>query len=118
MLYAIRDNQGQITSLSTSPQDNSAVVDIQDPEVIKFLSDGGESTSPLEFLQKSDNELGRIIEDLIDLLITKNTILFTDLPEVAQQKLLTRKLARSAHNKKTEQPLQTNNLILNDDETI
>lgn len=118
MLYAIRNTQGQITSLSATQQGNSSPVDIRDPEVNIFLSKGGEEFSPLEFLEKSDNDLSRIIEDLIDLLVTKNTILFTDLPEVAQQKLLTRKLARSAHSENTEQPLQTNNSILTDDETI
>lgn len=36
----------------------------------------------------------RIVEDLIDLLIQKNLILLTDLPQVAQNKLLARKHLR------------------------
>lgn len=117
MLFAIRNAQGQITSLSANPVDDSLPVDIQDPEVIMFLSRNNETNTPLEFLEKSDNEASRIIEDLIDLLVMKNTILFTELPEAAQQKLLTRKLARSAYSKSNDKP-STDNFILTDDETL
>lgn len=117
MLFAIRNAQGQISSLSANPVDNSMPVDIQDPEVILFLSRNNETNTPLEFLEKSDNETSRIIEDLIDLLVMKNTILFTDLPEAAQQKLLTRKLARSAYSTSSDRP-STGNSILTDDETL
>jgi len=118
MLYAIRNAQGQITSLTATPQGDSGPVDIEDPEVIVFLSKGGESATPQEFLERSDHELGRILEDVIDLLVRKNAILFTDLPEEAQQKLLSRKLARSAHSKHDQAVLEANNSILTDDETI
>ncbi|BBB27208.1 hypothetical protein [Amphritea japonica] len=117
MLYAIRNEQGQITSLSTHPVGNSTVADIADPEVAHFLSSNSEASSPQEFLEKSDSEVSRIIEDLIDLLISKNTILFTDLPEAAQQKLLTRKLARSAYDNEPAKP-SMGNFILTDDDTI
>ncbi|GGK80055.1 hypothetical protein [Amphritea balenae] len=117
MLFAIRNEAGLITSLSASPTDNSSVVDIQDPEVLMFLSSNNETNTPMEFLEKSDADVSRILEDLIDLLIAKKTILFTDLPEAAQQKILTRKLARSAfsHNNSDE---YISNPILADDETI
>lgn len=46
------------------------------------------------FLNESDIELVRVLEDLIDLLTAKHNILFTDLPEAAQEKLLKRKNAR------------------------
>lgn len=121
MFHAIRNAQGRIISLAESPQENSTPVNIQDEEVITFLSQGGENTSPLEFLQQSDGEISRILEDLIDLLIAKNSILFTDLPETAQQKLLRRKLARSAYSGDNSDTLafqRTNNSILMDDETI
>lgn len=117
MLFAIRNAQGQITSLSANQVDDSTPVDIQDPEVVRFLTRGNETNTPLEFLEKSDNETSRIIEDLIDLLVMKNTILFTDLPEAAQQKLLTRKLARTAYSTTPDKPA-TGNSILTDDETL
>ena len=37
----------------------------------------------------------RIVEDLIELLIQKNLIMFTDLPNAAQQKILMRNQIRS-----------------------
>ncbi|MEH6576597.1 MAG: hypothetical protein V7731_05920 [Amphritea sp.] len=121
MFNAIRNAQGRIISLAETPQENSTPVNIHDPEVISFLTKGGDSTSPLEFLQQSDAETSRIIEDLIDLLIAKRAILFTDLPEMAQQKLLRRKLARSAtSNDETgsNAPQSPDTFILVDDETI
>lgn len=117
MLYLIRNEQGQITSLSANPVINSTVADITDPEVVMFLASNNEASNPQEFLEKSDSDVSRIIEDLIELLISKNTILFTDLPEAAQQKLLSRKLARSAYDASPDTP-SLGNLILTDDDTI
>jgi len=118
MLYAVRDEQGRVTSLSANPVENSMVADISDPDVIAFLSNNSEAESPKELLDKTDSEVSRIIEDLIDLLISKQTILFTDLPEAAQQKLLTRKLARSAYKVDGNNQPVMDNSILGDDDTI
>ncbi|MDO6564125.1 hypothetical protein Q4488_12090 [Amphritea sp. 1_MG-2023] len=117
MLYAIRNEQGQVTSLSAHPTENSSLADIADPDVIRFLSNNNASESPQEILDKSDTEVSRIIEDLIDLLISKQTILFTDLPEPAQQKLLSRKLARSVYQS-DEHNASSDNSILSDDDSI
>ncbi|RTE66007.1 hypothetical protein EH243_10015 [Amphritea opalescens] len=117
MLYAIRNEQGQVTSLSAHPVEHSTVADIADPDVIRFLSSNNNTESPQEILDKSDTEVSRIVEDLIDLLIAKQTILFTDLPEPAQQKLLSRKLARSAYQSDENSPV-SNNSILSDDDSI
>ena len=51
------------------------------------------------FLNQSDIELIRVLDDLIDLLTDKHVFSFTDLPEAAQAKLLSRKNAREVlHN--------------------
>ena len=42
-------------------------------------------------LRESDLEVVRVLDDLINLLIEKNTIRFTDLPDAAQSKLLQRR---------------------------
>ena len=47
-------------------------------------------------LQSSDQSLVRVIEDVIDVLIAKKLISFTDLPEAAQAKLLNRRDLRNA----------------------
>ena len=48
-----------------------------------------------EFLASSDLDLVRVLEDLVDLLVDKGVIRFTDLPGSAQAKLMNRKSARS-----------------------
>lgn len=116
MLYAIRNKQGQVTSLSAHPVEHSTVANIADPDVIRFLSGNNTNENPQQILDKSDTEVSRIIEDLIDILIAKQTILFTDLPEAAQQKLLSRKLARTAYQ--VEDNEQIGNSILTDDDSI
>mgnify|MGYP000583065169 CR=1 FL=1 len=62
-------------------------------------------------LKGSDAEIARVTEDLIYLLIKKNVILFTELPEMVQEKLLSREKLRSQLNS----PLPS---ILSSDETI
>jgi len=62
-------------------------------------------------LQESDAEVARITEDLVHLLVKKNVILFTELPEVVQEKLISREKLRSK--------LQTSiSPIISEDETI
>lgn len=47
-------------------------------------------------LAETDVSLARVIEDLIDVLITRGHIQFTDLPPAAQAKLLERRETRAA----------------------
>ncbi len=49
----------------------------------------------VEFM-RSDLEMIRVYEDLIDLLLTKRIIMLTDFPPAAQEKLLNRKKLRSS----------------------
>ena len=48
-----------------------------------------------EFLTQSDTAIARVLEDLIDVLITRGVIQFTDLPDAAQNKLLSRRETRA-----------------------
>lgn len=59
-------------------------------------------------LSSSDHELIRVLEDLIDVLITNGTIRLTDLPPKALEKLTVRKQARKKLNKSLD--------LINDDE--
>jgi len=47
-------------------------------------------------LDQTDIALARVLEDLIDVLITRGHIQFTDLPEAAQAKLLERRQTRAS----------------------
>ncbi len=55
----------------------------------------GKDGAALEQLDASDLEMARITEDLIDLLIGRNIINFTDFPNMAQRKLINRRALRS-----------------------
>ena len=67
-----------------------------DTKVLEFLLEGESDEIRKQFLTITDVELVRVIEDLVELLIKKGIILFTELPEAARNKLITRKQARAA----------------------
>ncbi len=54
-----------------------------------------DAQNPDNPLSQSDTGLARVLEDLIEALITRGTIQFTDLPEAAQAKLLERRQTRA-----------------------
>jgi len=121
MLYAIRNEEGRIVSLSETPQAGAEAVDMKNKEVMDFLSINDEEFSAEEFLQQSDMAVARIFEDLVDVLISKNLIMFTDLPPMAQKKLLGRKLARNINRgeEATEQQEEkSHSFLIGDDETL
>jgi Fe-S-cluster formation regulator IscX/YfhJ len=95
MLYALRDDAGNITALTDRPIPDARPVDAAAPEVLNFLSLDASAFTANEFLDDSDLSTIRILEDLIDTLIDRQVLRFTDLPEAAQRKLLSRKVARS-----------------------
>ena len=99
MLYALRNNEGRITGLSETNQEGAEAVDLNNADVRAFLSVGDDTFTPDSYLDQSDIGIARIVEDLIELLVSRNLILFTDLPDMAQRKLLTRKLARGMISK-------------------
>jgi hypothetical protein len=57
-------------------------------------SEGTEQNDPSKSLADSDASVARIAEDLIDILITRGVIQFTDFPQAAQAKLLQRRHTR------------------------
>ena len=94
MPYIKRDKNGKIIALLDEPDgENSEQLSASSDELLEFLSDSG-AESARTFLKSSDTDLIRVLEDLINLLIEERIIVFTDLPESAQQKLLTRRQAR------------------------
>jgi len=92
MLYVERSKEGSITALHNT---SSPVVQEQkqllDEEVLEFLNS---SDSREQSIAMSDFGAVRIIEDLINVLIKKGSINFTDLPEHAQQKIRDREHLR------------------------
>lgn len=96
MPYVQRNNNGEIVALwRDQPEGNSEFIPATNPDVMAFLS--AVSTSPDEqgeFSLSSDLRMVRVIEDLIDLLITKRVIVLTDLPVPVQNKLLRQRAKR------------------------
>jgi len=92
MLYVERSKDGSIIALhnisTPAAQEEKSLLD---EEVLEFLNT---SDSWEQSIAVSDFGVVRIIEDLINILIQKNTINFTDLPEHAQQKIREREHLR------------------------
>jgi hypothetical protein len=92
MLYVERSKDGRIIALhSTSTPAAREQKPLMDEEVLAFFST---TNSWEQLIAMSDFGTVRIIEDLIDILIRKNIIHFTELPEHAQQRIMERKQLR------------------------
>ena len=109
-VYIERNDQGEIIALHKSSTNSaSEQKPLNDPEVIAYLSENPAAGPIKTLLHTTDPGMIRVIDDLVDTLISKNVIKFTDLPTDAQQKLLNRKKFRSDLSKDT---------IIMDDEGI
>ena len=94
MPFVSRNEQGAITGVFNKPTPIAREqLDLDDTELRRYL-EGSESSAPHDALAASDREMGRIVEDLIDVLIAKNVINFTDFPLEAQRKMLRRQKLR------------------------
>lgn len=92
MLYVERAEDGRIIALhNTSTPAAQERKSALDAEVLEFLNT---TDSREQLIAMSDFGAVRIIEDLIDLLISKKVINFTELPEHAQQKIRDREHLR------------------------
>lgn len=94
MLFAERDKDGKIIAIRHAADEKATEpVSGMDEELLAFFKNINKDPFA-EMLSASDFGVIRVVEDLIDLLISKNVILFTDLPLEAQQKIKTRKNIR------------------------
>lgn len=95
MLYIERNADGAIAAIHQTPSEKAAEQKtLLDEEVIAFLGKDGGLDSWIKLLSYSDVSIIRVIEDLIDLLVKKNVIMLTELPEEARAKLRERKRVR------------------------
>lgn len=107
MPYVKRDEQGRIIAVDIRQTAGLTEVPPGSPELIEFLRRLDPEQHSLE---QSDMRLVRVLEDLIDLLIERDLIRFTDLPLPAQEKLLERRSMR--------QSLRALDLLGRSDDTI
>lgn len=95
MVYVKRDSDGIIVAASEQCEgDCTEAVARDDAQLQSFLAELGrqDSSNPLD---ASDHDFIRVLEDVVELLIGKGVIMFTELPESAQQKILSRQRWRS-----------------------
>lgn len=93
MAYVLKNTQGKIIAASATENisDEWLFIDASDKEYLEFLE--GALTDGDSF-RESDIHLARVLEDLIALLIERNMIRFTDLPQAAQKRLNDRQSMR------------------------
>ena len=95
MLYVERDRTGKIIAVRRDADrpgmEHKPAVDV---EILEFLDYGGNDSSVFQILTAMDTGVVRVLEDLIDLLVRKNIIMFTEFPEEAQKKLSIRRQIR------------------------
>lgn len=93
MPFVHRDAEGTILAIYEEYMEGTEEVEPNDPALIDFVQRNlpqAETMLNDEWLQ-SDLALARVLEDLIEVLMEKKLILFTDFPEGAQQKLRERR---------------------------
>lgn len=112
MPYVKRNAEYQVIALhAEAPAEDAEYLPATHPEVIGFLNANRSDDQVLEFLTSSDYELVRVLEDLIEIMVQKNLILFTELPSAAQQKLVQRRDAR-------ENLRESSNIMIGEDEIL
>jgi len=110
MPYVKRNNEGTITAVSQIDDDGfNEELSANNSELNAFVQNmGGQSAD----LQNTDLDFIRVVEDVIELLMAKNLILFTELPDSAQSKMMDRQKLRSALTSQLDLLEDDDNLIL------
>ncbi|MEO3992054.1 tryptophan synthase subunit beta [Pseudocitrobacter cyperus] len=95
MHFIERDNDGRIIRVeSSSFPASTEQYEHTTPEIAEWLKVNTLRAATLQQLQQSDLDMVRVLEDLIEVLMSKGIISITDLPPAAQSKLLNRAQAR------------------------
>ena len=97
MPFVTRDQSGRISGVSEHADVGvSEEIRADDAELSQFLVEQGLSTPEVirQKLAESDLQMVRLVDDLIDVLMDKGVIKFTDLPRAAGEKYLHRQVAR------------------------
>ena len=98
MPFVKRDDKGAI--IAVSQVEEAGFVEqlpASDEQLAEFLNEMSDGKSSLD---STDQDFIRVLEDVVELLINKSIILFTDLPDSAQHKMMQRQRMRSELNDK------------------
>lgn len=92
-MYIKRNQEGAIIAISQiAENDLSEFVSDDSKELHIYLQ--SLKSEQMASLEQSDQAMARVLEDVINLLVDQGTIRFTDLPQAAQTKLLSRRELR------------------------
>ncbi|CAH6660104.1 tryptophan synthase subunit beta [Pseudocitrobacter vendiensis] len=95
MHFIERDSDGKILRVESSPfHESTEQYEEITAEIAEWLKVNTLRVATLQQLQQSDLDMVRVLEDLIEVLMSKGIISITDLPPAAQSKLLNRAQAR------------------------
>ena len=96
MIYIERNANGDIENIQFAPGPNLEEISMHDPKLKEFIEHAPNSEEIIQMvLDRLDLDMVRVIEDVIDIMIDKNLILFTDLPSPVQNKILFKKNIRN-----------------------
>ncbi|MFB0992508.1 MAG: hypothetical protein QMB78_09985 [Rhodospirillales bacterium] len=88
MLFIHKDESRQILVVYEELIEGSEEVASGDPALVGFITINIPSATISDEWVRSDWASSRVVENLVDVLIEKNLIMFMDLPNGAQQKLM------------------------------
>lgn len=92
-MYIKRNAAGELIAISKVPMDDYVDAVAEDSQaLLVFIQQ--EKTAEQLALEQTDQNMARVLEDLVNLLVDQGVIRFTDLPDAAQQKLLNRRELR------------------------
>lgn len=86
MAYILKNSQGDVVAASAFERMDEGWEFVEDNhnKYVEFLESSLLKNAPF---RESDLQMARVLEDLISILIEKNVIRFTDLPQAAQKRL-------------------------------
>ncbi|WP_019557818.1 hypothetical protein [Thiomicrorhabdus arctica] len=99
MIYIERNALGEIDNIEFTPAKNREEISLHDPQLTEFIKKSADSEAIMQsVLDRLDLDMVRVIEDLIDIMIERDLIRFTDLPQPVQNKLLFKRKIRNMGN--------------------
>ncbi|WP_339673363.1 hypothetical protein [Dasania marina] len=94
MPFVRRNLEGAIIAVSQQADEQFLeTIDEGHPQLLAFAQG---LAQPGAVMAESDLDFVRVVEDLVELLMAKNLIRFTDLPEKAQEKMRARQTLRGS----------------------
>lgn len=111
MIYIKLNEREEITDIDFYPKPGLQEISLHDAKLSEYIHNSDNSDEIIQkVLNNLDLDMVRVIEDVIDILIDKNIMLFTDLPDSVQNKILFKKTIRNLN--------KSNDSILSEDEEL